>query len=100
MAQYNSNLAIGAIENADEVRAVMQLQHIRVFSRVYDMLLVQPADGLPHVPSVMTNITMDQALDSVAASFKGVVLYGACADIYTIGFEGGVYYSNGVARPN
>ena len=30
-------------------------------------LLVQPAEGLPHIPRLMTNVTMDEALGFVAS---------------------------------
>jgi hypothetical protein len=35
-------------------------------------------EGAPHLPPLMTNVTVDDALDSVAQTFKGIVLYGAC----------------------
>jgi hypothetical protein len=48
----------------------------------------QPAEGRPHLPGVITNVTMDQALDLVAKTFRGIVLYEFCTplDQYEIYF--------------
>lgn len=47
--------------------------------RPFSIIVVHPADGLPHLPPVLTDVTMDQALDLVSGTFRGVVLYGFCA---------------------
>jgi hypothetical protein len=51
---------------------------LRPMMRVTDMILVQPAGGLPHLPGVLTDLTVDQALDVVAKTFRVIVLYGFC----------------------
>jgi hypothetical protein len=76
--QYNYWLAIFKIENAPEVQSVMQKLKIRTPARVIGIGIMHPADGLPHLPGVITNVTMDQALDLVAKTFRGVVLYESC----------------------
>ena len=40
---------------------------------------------------------MDEALDEVATTFKGIVLYGACTNlgVYDINVTGGVNYNEG-----
>jgi hypothetical protein len=37
-----------------------------------------PGEGAPHLPGMMQNITIDDALDAVAKTFKGIVTYGEC----------------------
>ena len=34
--------------------------------------------GAPHLPAAMQNISVDDALDAVARTFKGIVTYGTC----------------------
>jgi hypothetical protein len=45
---------------------------------VIDHLVSGPIPGAPHLPKLMENLTVDQALDSVAKTFKGIVTYGMC----------------------
>jgi hypothetical protein len=78
--QYNSFLAIEAIANSSQVRSVMEKLHIGVPVRAVNMPFVLPADGLPHLPPELLNVTMDQALDMVAKTWGGIVFYGACTD--------------------
>jgi hypothetical protein len=86
--QYNYWLAIFKIENAPEVRSAMQELKIRLPVRPVSIGIAQPAEGLPHLPGVITNITVDQALDLVAKTFRGVVVYEFCTspDQYEIRF--------------
>jgi hypothetical protein len=77
--QYNYWPAIFKIENAPEVRSAMQELGIRIPVRVINIQIAQPADGLPHLPGAITNVTMDQALDLIAKTFRGIILYKFCA---------------------
>jgi hypothetical protein len=43
-----------------------------------DHLIQQPMDGLPHLPATMQNVTLDETLDVVARTFKGISTYGEC----------------------
>jgi hypothetical protein len=55
-----------------------------------------PAAGLPHLPDVITNLAVDQALDLVAKTFRGVVLYQYCksAAEYAVFFaDAGLIYA-------
>jgi hypothetical protein len=45
---------------------------------VIDHLVRGPREGDPHLPGMMQNITIDDALDAVAKTFKGIVTYGEC----------------------
>ena len=84
--QYNSYSAILAIENAPEVRSAMEKLHLVVPVRPINMPVVWPADGLPHLPPELSNVTMDQALDMVARTWGSILFYGACTgpDTYEI----------------
>lgn len=37
-----------------------------------------PQANLPHLPSQLSNVTVDKALDTVALKFGGVIIYGFC----------------------
>lgn len=89
--QYDSRSVIDAIKDSDEVRLAMHNLGIHVDSRVNDRGVQMPVPGLPHLSDPLTNETMDQALDFVAQTFRGIVLYGACTKqrYYTIDFTGG-----------
>jgi hypothetical protein len=94
--QFNYWLAIFKIENAPEVQSAMQTLKISIPPRPVSIGVVQPANGLAHLPGVIRNVTMDQALDLVAKTFRGIVLYGFCTppDQYEIDFaDAGYIYS-------
>lgn len=76
--QYNTWLAIGAIQNAPEVRSMMHKHSIRTPARPLNIQITKPTAGLPHLPGLITNITFDQALNMVAKTFGGVVIYEFC----------------------
>jgi hypothetical protein len=65
--------------------------HIRTPNHVTDLILVKPADGLPHLADVVTDATVDQVLDMIVKTFRGTILYETCAppDQYDIDFERG-----------
>lgn len=77
--QYNPSMAISALESSEDVHAAMNKLGIHVASRVTNLGIALPANGLPHLPGSLTNITMDQALDLIAQTFGGVVIYSDCS---------------------
>jgi len=94
--QYNYWPAIFKIQSAPEVQSTMQELKIRIPARTISIGIAQPADGLPRLPGVLTNVTVDQALDLVAKTFRGIVLYGFCTPPgqYEIDFaDAGYIYS-------
>ncbi len=97
-AQYDRGAAIGAILAANEVRAAIRALGIHMPLQITraDMLVVRPAEGLIHLPASITNVTMDQALDVVAKTFKGIILYGACVQppFFAISFKGGIGFDD------
>ena len=102
-AQYSGAMAIAKIESSPEVQAAMQKLGIGGRSRSISIILEPPAEGRPHLPPSIENLTMDQALDVVARTFRGVVLYGACTqpNLYEIDLVGNMNdeVSNPLSRP-
>jgi hypothetical protein len=86
--QFNPLPIIDAIVNSPDVRSAMAELHVVVPQRVYSMIITPPAEGLPHLPPEISNVTMDQALDMIARTWSGVVLYGACirTSMYEVSF--------------
>lgn len=76
--QYDPMAALVAIRNSPDVLAAeRRLSLAGPLSRI-DFIVGAPVNGAPHLPAVMQNVTLDEALDSLAKAFKGTVLYGAC----------------------
>jgi len=89
--QFSGYFAVFAIEGAQDVQnATAAFGLHEVLPTFIDILTFPPSDR-PHLPSSITNVTMDQALDLVASTFKGIVLYGACTQppAFSIEFVGG-----------
>jgi hypothetical protein len=90
LEQYNPLDAIYAIQSAKEVEAARSKLGLLYPTAIVDQRQLEPAEGLPHLPSVLKDVTMDQALDAVAKAFKCVVIYGECVGgdqrYFTIGF--------------
>jgi hypothetical protein len=76
--QYNPEFAIMKIEDAPEVQAQMKALGIRTLNLPMNMLIAPPVAGEFHLPPVMKEISMDQALDVVAATFHGLVETAYC----------------------
>jgi hypothetical protein len=76
--QYSPGDAITAIEKTKDVEASMRRFRLRPTLNLGGQV-VQPAEGLPHLPPSMKNVTVDQALGSIAETFRGIVVYGVCA---------------------
>jgi hypothetical protein len=75
--QYDPNLAIGAIESTKEMNGAMTSLGV-TSAPDGGGLMTQPANDLPYLPASMKNVTLDQALDIVAKTWGGPVVYGAC----------------------
>jgi hypothetical protein len=61
---------------------------------VIDHLVSGPIAGAPHLPKLMQNVTVDEALDAVVRTFKGIVTSGICKQpdgksLFKFGFEHG-----------
>ena len=88
---YDSHSAITAIEMSKEVRAATSKLDLRLNNGMFDGGITPPGEGRPHLSSPMTNLTMDEALDIVAQTFKEIIVYGACPNqhYYTLSETGG-----------
>ena len=85
--QYTESLALTRIQSSKEVQKAKRTQGVHLDGTPLYMSAVKPPTaGAPHLNASMVNLTLDQALDSVAQTFGGIVLYGACAapHLYTI----------------
>jgi len=95
LSRYNPALAIGAIERTEEVKNAMR-KH-RLFTPVLpiEMLMTEPNPKEPHLPVEMQDISVERALDKVAATFSGVLFYAECPNehVFEISFDGGVGFS-------
>jgi hypothetical protein len=89
--QYNAWAAIWAVQNSSEVRSAMHDLHIRTPIHMVNMILVRPAEGLPHLSDVITDATVDQVLDMIVKTFHGTILFETCGppDQYDIDYERG-----------
>lgn len=77
-AQNTPKLAIYVIATAVDAYAK---EHQIAFSLASTVLLSPahgPGKGMPHLPSRMQNMAVDEMLNSVASTFNGIVLYGTC----------------------
>lgn len=78
-AQYDPSSAIAAIESTKEVEAAKT--SLGLSDAPYGGGLVALAEnGLPCLPASMKNITVDQALDMIAKTWGGPVVFGVCSD--------------------
>ena len=87
--QYTEKLALTRIQSSKEVREARRILATQPDGiPLYMAAIKRPVVGAPHLPASMVNLTWDQALDSVAKTFGGVVLYGACTTqhLYTIDY--------------
>ena len=76
--RYNPPMALDAIVGNAQVQSAMRRLGITPVNGVYDYLMTPALPGLPHLPRAMRNIPVEAALERVARSFKGIVLYGVC----------------------
>ncbi|HVF72235.1 MAG TPA: hypothetical protein VM940_11570 [Chthoniobacterales bacterium] len=78
LERYNYTKAIAAIIDAKEVQAKMRDARIDAVPMVASYPLVYPDPKLPHLPASMTDVTVDEALDRIARTFGGLVIYWEC----------------------
>lgn len=76
--RYNPLQAIMAIGQTAEVQAKMRQLGVEEPVTVVQEHLQDLAPGLPHLSASVKNVTMDEALDRVAQTFGGLVIYGEC----------------------
>lgn len=76
--RYNYYDAIEAIIGTKEVQAKMRELQIDELTSFASYPMLSPDPKLRHLPLLLTNLTMDQALDQVALAFGGAVIFREC----------------------
>lgn len=80
IVQYNPGNVLDALERANELQGAVKSLGL-VFVEPLKIQLVhipEPGDPAPHLPAALYDVTVDQVLDLVAKTFRGVVLFGVC----------------------
>jgi hypothetical protein len=77
-AQYSPLSATDEIAIAADTYAKRRDLPFSLGPYVIDHLVSGPVKRAPHLPAMIQNITIDEALDAVARTFKGIVTYGLC----------------------
>ncbi|HET6276696.1 MAG TPA: hypothetical protein VFE16_12270 [Candidatus Cybelea sp.] len=76
--QYTALSALDNVAGAADVYARQRGLPFGLGPTITDHLVSGPSEGAAHLPSTMQNITIDEALDELARTFKGIVTYGVC----------------------
>lgn len=77
--RYNQTMAIAAIQDTKELQGAARALRLMAVADAGG-LVAHPAKGLPHLPAVIRDVTVDQALDLVASTFRNVVVFGMCSN--------------------
>lgn len=80
--QYNGELAIWAVMKSKEVESAIHQIGFDQPETMFGGSINQPEEAadLPHLPTSLTNVTMDEALDEIATTFGGIVVYETCSE--------------------
>lgn len=77
--QYNPGIAVYAIMGAGQVKARMDQLNFHTTQYInFGMLVAEPAPGLPHLPAVLKDISVEEIFKLIAQTFHGIVVYGTC----------------------
>jgi hypothetical protein len=76
--QYTAELAVNAITDTKEVTAAVRRLGFDEPVTFYSIGVQEPMKGFPHLPVSVKDATLDEALDLVAKTFGGVVIYREC----------------------
>ena len=89
--RYTPETAVHAISDSRKIRDAEQKLGLDQFLPDEDVLLGSPETGGAHLPFFIKDMTLDEALDLVAKTFHGVVLYTACSQqrTFMVDFAGG-----------
>ena len=86
MDQYNADPAIGAIQEVMKYERAMRRLNVTMPLEPTILPVTPPMAGLPHLPPVLKDVTMDRALSTrrLATTWNGIVLYGACSKSHSL----------------
>ena len=90
--EYDPRSAVDEIERSDEVQAAQHKLNLREGTGIIHHGVNPPDKGEPYLSASLDHVTLDGALDVVAQTFKGIVMYGSCAKqrpYYAVYFTGG-----------
>jgi hypothetical protein len=76
--RYNEVLAIKAIFSTSEVETKIREYGMDPAPMVVVQSILDPDPKLPHLPPSLRNFTVDEALDRIAQTFGGLVIYEEC----------------------
>jgi hypothetical protein len=76
--QFTDVLAVMAIERNPDVRAAMQKLGYNLPLEDISVLPSKPQEGAPHLPPTLSHVTIDEAFNLVAKTFRGIVFVGFC----------------------
>lgn len=76
--QYDPAWAVMALTGGKVVQAEMRKLGLEQATTTFSLPLNLPTKPAPHLPTVIKNITLDQALDVVAKTFRVAVVFGQC----------------------
>lgn len=79
-ARYNAFVAIATILHTEAVQAAAARANLVLSPSVIEGLMNPPMPGLPYLPRKIQHVTLDDALNRVAITFGGVVVYSLCKD--------------------
>jgi hypothetical protein len=86
MERYDPLEATIAIEQTKDFREAAQKLHLEEPVTIASGGIQAPMRGLPHLPASLKDLTVDQALDLIAKTFGGIVIYGECTNQNGQGF--------------
>ncbi len=97
--QYDASKAFDALLRTKEIQAAMQNFDNPNHGIAISGILRMPEKGVPHLPTSLTNLTLDQSLDTIAQTFGGIVIFGICPSqrwftVYETGEPGGYVWGN------
>jgi len=90
--QYNPLSAIWVMLGTKAMQTAMTKFHTS-HPFLIESIEMSPTEGQPHLPPSMVAVTADQVLNSIAKTFKGIVVYSSCKQfdgthLLDIGFAG------------
>jgi len=74
----SGQLAIAAVMQTEEFNSAVRVLGIKQPISVLAVNIVEPTKGLPHLPSSLENVTVDEAFDHLAKTFRVAILYASC----------------------
>lgn len=78
LARHFPKWTIYTVEKARPVKAAMRRLDAKAAPFSPGLIDLMGVGGPPHLPRVLSNVSVEQVLDLTAKTFGGIVIYGAC----------------------